>query len=502
MKAYAILDGGGVRGAALAGCLKAAEELEISFVGYGGTSAGSIVALLACVGFRGDELYKIMIEEVNFTDFLDDSGVSLERLKNIPINFKNSWSKLWFIARHFDLYSLLHEELGLYHANNLQQFLLKKIKEKLPALENKTDITFDDLEKQQCPPLKIVASDLKTRQAVVYPDNADKCNISVIDAVRASMSYPFVFRPTRINDTFLVDGGLSSNLPTFLFEVERRKNRLPVIAFDLISSPVPKEDTYKYGIRQFCRDMLATVLEAGDHLLRTVIPGIYWIPIFLPNDIDTLDFSLSSADRDRLFMKGYFNTHSFFNEKAPQWRQAKTQVEQLQARHAPAYLVVPVLQALAENLQKNTPAENVRCHIMLPNGYGTRIVVYQYGMDNDPDLELELAIDGGCSGFAWSSGQPTFADLEALKNNYPDWKMTKEQRNRIPKERKAMLSVPMFDLGEISLGIQSINNLNIIGNLSVDTTTPLEDTLWLEDNRAYVIETAKTWADIFSKIIN
>ena len=34
MKAYAILDGGGVKGAALAGCLQAAAEHEIDFEGW------------------------------------------------------------------------------------------------------------------------------------------------------------------------------------------------------------------------------------------------------------------------------------------------------------------------------------------------------------------------------------------------------------------------------------------------------------------------------------
>jgi hypothetical protein len=115
---------------------------------------------------------------------------------------------------------------------------------------------------------------------------------------------------------------------------------------------------------------------------------------------------------------------------------------------------------------------------------------------------LELAIDGGCSGFAWSNCQPTFADLEALRTNFQDWKMTREQRNKIPKEQKAMLSVPLFDLSEVALGAESITNLNLIGNLSIDTTTPLEATLWLEDKRAYIVETAKIWADILSKLIN
>lgn len=80
--------------------------------------------------------------------------------------------------------------------------------------------------------------------------------------------------------------------------------------------------------------------------------------------------------------------------------------------------------------------------------------------------------------------------------------MTREQRNRVPKERKAMLSVPLFDLGEVSLGADSISNLNLIGNLSIDTTIPLEATLWLEDKKAYIVETAKIWADILSKLIN
>ena len=98
MKAYVILDGGGVKGAALAGCLEAASEHGIEFVGYGGTSAGAIVALLASVGYSGDELKRIMIEEVKFSDFLDDQGLALDRLKQIPDEFSRAWWKtavLW-----------------------------------------------------------------------------------------------------------------------------------------------------------------------------------------------------------------------------------------------------------------------------------------------------------------------------------------------------------------------------------------------------------------------
>ncbi|WP_394223487.1 patatin-like phospholipase family protein [Alteromonas gracilis] len=47
MKAYGVFEGGGVKGVALAGAYKAALENDVDFIGFGGTSAGAIVALLA-----------------------------------------------------------------------------------------------------------------------------------------------------------------------------------------------------------------------------------------------------------------------------------------------------------------------------------------------------------------------------------------------------------------------------------------------------------------------
>lgn len=84
MKAYAVMDGGGAKGAALAGCLLAAEEAGIRFVGYGGTSAGSIVALLACVGYSGAELEHIMTAELKLGEFLKEVKPPLELLNKLP----------------------------------------------------------------------------------------------------------------------------------------------------------------------------------------------------------------------------------------------------------------------------------------------------------------------------------------------------------------------------------------------------------------------------------
>ena len=62
MEAYAVFEGGGVKGAAFTGALKAAEENKIEFVGYGGASAGAIVAYLSSIGLEATDILAAMKE--------------------------------------------------------------------------------------------------------------------------------------------------------------------------------------------------------------------------------------------------------------------------------------------------------------------------------------------------------------------------------------------------------------------------------------------------------
>ncbi len=501
MKAYAILDGGGVKGAALAGCLKAAEEQKIQFLGYGGTSAGSIIAFLAAVGYTGEELHKIMTQEIQFKDFLDDSGVLLERLKELPGKLKNpGWKSVLVLWKHKDLIHTLTEKFGLYRAHKLQEFLLQRVIDKFPDFKGRAQITFEDLRLKGCPLLKVVTSDLGSRIPRVYSAlGGHEFNGSALDAVRASMSYPFVFRPVKMNEQYLVDGGLCSNLPLFLFEQERNKDGLPVIAFDLESAPASAGDGY--GFRNFCGDMMSTALESADHLQQRMIQGIHHVRIPIPEGIDTLDFNLTADQCETLFLAGHSATHSFFSLRVPQWGQVTNQVERLQALHVSPKLVVPVLQAIAKEIESETPARNVRCHIMLPTDHGTRIIVYQFGMDNDADSDLELGMDAGCSGAAWSKRKPIVADLIEAKKDYESvWKMSKTQQNKVRADRQTMFSVPMFDLRTAGDAL-IVDNLREIGVLSIDTATSLEQTQWLNERKAFVVQKGKEWADILSRIL-
>jgi NTE family protein len=547
IKAYAILSGGGVKGAALAGGLLAAKEKGYEFVAYGGTSAGSIIALLACVGYSPEELREIMVEEVDFAEFLDGTAAELQTLKDLPKDLKPLLEKLPTAVQtivgkfnttlksnpfnflqsandllneikkntklisdttdFFDKYNALllklSSEFGLCDGEFLEVFLRKKIDYKLPKLVNKPDITFADLKAQRCPTLKIVASDLKHRRPFVFSAlGGDKQGGSVIDAVRASISFPFVFRPVKVNKTFLVDGGLGSNLPLFLFEKDLTRGNLPIVAFDLITASTNK--TGKYDLGDFFDDMMTTALESGDDLMRNVLKRVRYIPIRIPQDIGTLDFALEKSKKQQLFTQGHSDAAS---ELSNYDLKPKTLIEQLQAQYASPIVVTSILRAVAKEFEEMTNATKVRTNITLPAGDGTSIIVYQYGMDNDTDCDLILDVDAGCTGRALIDRNMILADLVAAKQYYSsDWKMKRPQQSKVRKDRKAMLAIPIFVHTEM-VGLSDLLHVNTpplldiepIGTLAVDTDTALEDTMWAVEPVA--LELAKQWARVLAYVL-
>ena len=76
-------------------------------------------------------------------------------------------------------------------------------------------------------PFRAVATDLKDRSPVVL-DSGD-----LAQAVRASYSIPIVFKPVRIGNRVLVDGGVSANVP---IQLARNAGATRVIAVDLTRS--------------------------------------------------------------------------------------------------------------------------------------------------------------------------------------------------------------------------------------------------------------------------
>jgi NTE family protein len=162
------LGGGGARGLAHIGVLKAFEEGDIPVGALAGTSVGALIGSLYAAGIPTSKLEK-MAEEIGWSSLTNYSRYSLFRLV------------------------LTEERLS---TSNMEVYLRKLI----------GDTRFDQLKI----PFACVATDLQTGERVVFRDG------EVALAARASATYPGMFEPVEFRHRYLVDGGLVSNLPTDL----------------------------------------------------------------------------------------------------------------------------------------------------------------------------------------------------------------------------------------------------------------------------------------------
>ena len=163
-----------------------------------------------------------------------------------------------------------------------------------------------------------------------------------------------------------------------------------------------------------------------------------------------------------------------------------------------------VLRALSDDFENECSLQSVRSQVMLPLDDEHRIVTYQYGMDNDNDRQLVLLSEAGCTGNAWVTKSPAVADLGLAKNAFGEWKMTPNQQGLIRADRLAMLAVPILDLSLSIAGKQNLDELPIIGTISVDTSTPLNKTGWVGEDQQKIVQSLDlilVWADVFAKLL-
>ena len=191
-----VFEGGGVKGAAYAGSMQVFQELGLfeQVKNIGGTSAGSITAVMLAVGGGSDGLFE-SVENTNFAQFLNDPWGIVGDAKRMFFNYG--------MHSGDDFVTILKNYIGRFSGN--------------------AELTFSDLAvlRQQNPDkfknLSIVASNLTRQQAQVF--NVDNHpSLPIWLAVRASMSIPMLFEPVLIDGDYHVDGGLAWNYPIDLYD--------------------------------------------------------------------------------------------------------------------------------------------------------------------------------------------------------------------------------------------------------------------------------------------
>jgi len=211
------LSGGGARGSAHVGVIKALEELGVPIDYIAGTSMGAIIGGIYAAGYSADELEQVLAD-MNWSGALSDKLPRREqsmRKKDLDAQFLIPY-RVGFNKGGIQL------PLGVIEGQHLDQVFHRIL---LPV-QGITD--FDQLSI----PFRAVATDLVTGQEVVLSSG------SLPDALRASMSVPGAFAPVQLNGKILVDGGMSNNLPV---NVVREMGADIVIAVD-ISTPLLTEE--------------------------------------------------------------------------------------------------------------------------------------------------------------------------------------------------------------------------------------------------------------------
>ena len=197
MKLGLALSGGGIRGIAHAGVLKALDENNIKIDAIGGTSSGALIASLYVLGYSPDDIYIIFKKYAKDITKVNSKSV-VSGMKNLMLNKK------------IDL-------VGLRTGENLEKTFNKLANEK--GIQHMSQISTI--------PISIPAVDIREGKEYIFTNNIPKKNdgkyindISIGKAVRASSSFPAIFCPCEFKNHKFLDGGALNNVP--VIEVKKQ----------------------------------------------------------------------------------------------------------------------------------------------------------------------------------------------------------------------------------------------------------------------------------------
>jgi NTE family protein len=341
-KADAVFEGGGVRGIAHAGALLEAEEsFGYEWQNVAGTSAGAIVAALVAADYRASEIRDI-IWSLDFRQLMDKAWedrlgeVLLAPAKIIPR-----------IGRVIPYLPSILKDFGVYEGNRFQElvqgFLAQKGKHVygdllMPGFEDDPKYRYR---------LRVIASDLTAGRMLVLPDDirgfgTEPDELSIALSLRMSMSIPFFFEPVKLRnpDTglthIIVDGGILSNYPVWLFDAPPGQPvKWATLGFN-IYEPKPKDDGPPDPFYSAPRN-IANPIQLVEAIWSTVFSAMdqryvskrHWartIPINAVG-VKSTDFDLTGQKKQALLESGQLAARSFlsgfdFEEYRRTWRGA------------------------------------------------------------------------------------------------------------------------------------------------------------------------------------
>lgn len=252
-----IFEGGGVLGICYVGAYQALMEKGYRVQRCAGTSVGSIMAALIVAGYAPGELFKIL-RNTDFRMFMEDTSLG---------RFGKLGKALSVIT-----------DKGMYDSEVIEGWMESLLRKKGVA-------KFGHVMANGGSRLKVVAADITRRKMLILPDDLsdygiDPMNFSIARAIRMSCAIPVFYTPVTIETkpikNFIVDGGLLSNFPIWIFDMEEKYTR-PTFGIK-----IKDQESYtsrgKTGIISYLKDLIYAPLNEDEEnfirnkdLLRTIV---------------------------------------------------------------------------------------------------------------------------------------------------------------------------------------------------------------------------------------
>lgn len=285
---YLAISGAGINGLSFVGCLKTLEDYGIlrHLEGFSGSSAGALVSTLIVVGYKADELKKLMFK-IDFSKFINFNLDTLiknfgacdgsELIKLIDFLFRNKGIEPTVTFKQ--LYDKTHKHL------NITGSCLSKA-----AFTNKFSKS-DSFNYETTPDMKI------------------------LEALRITISIPWIYSPHTYNNQMYIDGALFHPYPISWFQDldPLKKYTLGLVSYDIYED-IPKSlDSFSMSILVGMMDQLK-MLCVHNYQKQTVI---------LENlEFNCFDFNIPYKSKEILYKRGVENMTQYMENMFAERHQA------------------------------------------------------------------------------------------------------------------------------------------------------------------------------------
>jgi len=258
-----VLSGGGAKGMTHIGIIRALEENNIPIDYITGTSMGAIIGSLYAMGYSPDDMEALLRSE----DFKRWYSGQVEPEYGY---FKQNRPTPEFFNIRFSFKDSLHIKPQILPTSMVNPIQMNLVFVELFA--RATAACSGDFNRLFVP-FRCIASDVYNKKPLIMRRG------DLGDAVRASMSFPFVFKPIEIDSVLAYDGGIYNNFPT---DIMREDFKPEVIIGSVVAANPgkPKENDLMSQLENM-------IMQKTDYTLPDSL-GI--IMTFKYDDVSLLDF--------------------------------------------------------------------------------------------------------------------------------------------------------------------------------------------------------------------